>query len=59
MVLQSLNPLQSMQKTHPMHPHAKMNKVMNFHYQKVMRKRVLGINPHKKPKLNDMLPDTE
>lgn len=54
-----LNPLQPVQKTQPLHPRGKMNKVQNFHYMKVMRKRVLGLSPHRKPKLEDMLPDTE
>jgi hypothetical protein len=63
-----MNPLQSMQTTqpmqksrplHPMHPRGKINKAMNFHEQKVMRKRVLGISPHRKPKLEDLLPEDD
>lgn len=59
MALQTLNPLQAMHKTQSMHPRGKMNKVQNFHYMKVMKKRVLGIHPHRNPKLEDMLPEDD
>ena len=59
MALQPLNPMQKMQAKqplHPMHPRGKINKALNFHEAKVMRKRVLGMSPHRKPQLADMLP---